>query len=163
MYQKEARWQECQTGSRTETKRAKDSEPKGGLVLKTNIAVEKELVVKVPDEVGAAMKVTTALAQSGVNIKAICGYSVDGDAHLRIVTNDNEKAKKALSAVGIGADEYDVVRCEVSPNALHPDLGSALSGFEVENNYWCASAFGGEHAVLYFSMKGNIHPSSANI
>jgi hypothetical protein len=132
-------------------------------MLKTNIAVEKELVVKVQDEVGSAMKVTAALAKSGVNIKAICGYSVDGDAHLRIVTNDNEKAKGALSAAGIAADEHNVVRCEVSQGVIHPDLGSALAGFEVENNYWCASAFGGEHAVLYFSMKGNIHPSAANI
>lgn len=131
--------------------------------MKTNITMEKELVVKVADEVGAAMKVTTALAESGVNIKAICGYSVDGDAHLRLVTSENEKALSALNAAGIEAEEYNVVRCEVSPNLLHPDLGSALSGFEVENNYWCASAFGGEHAVLYFSMKGNIHPSAANI
>jgi hypothetical protein len=131
--------------------------------MKTNVTMEKEIVVKVPDKVGTAMLVAGAIAEADVNIKAICGYSVDHDGHLRVVTSDNAKAMDALAKAGFKAEEHDVVRCEVAPNVIHPDLGSALGGFEVENNYWCAAAHGGEHAVLYFSVKGNIHPSSANI
>lgn len=131
--------------------------------MDTKVTVEQEIVVWVPNKVGATMKAAGAIADAGVNIKAICGYAVDNDPHLRLVTEDNEKALAALKKAGFKAAESDVVRCEVSPNAIHPDLGMALSGFEVENNYWCASAFGGEHAVLYFSLKGNIHPSSTNI
>jgi hypothetical protein len=134
-----------------------------GSVMKTNVTMEREIVIKVPDKVGTTMLVAGAIAEADVNIIAICGYSVDNDGHLRVVTSDNAKALAALTKAGFKAEEHDVVRCEVSPNVIHPDLGSALGGFEVENNYWCAAAHGGEHAVLYFTMKGNIHPSSANI
>ncbi len=131
--------------------------------MKTNVAMEKELVISVEDKVGTTMRVAGAIADAGVNIKAICGYSVDDDGHLRIVTNDNEKAMSALQQAGFEVEEHDVVRCEVSPNVIHPEVGAALSGFEIENNYWCAAAHGGEHAVLYFTLKGNIHPSTATI
>jgi hypothetical protein len=131
--------------------------------MKTNIHVEKEIVVKIPDEIGVTSRVAGILAESGINIKAICGYVVDNDAHLRLVTDNNQKAVKALRVAGIIAEQYDVVRCEVAPNRIHPDLGAALSGFEVESNFWCAAAHGGEHAVLYFTLKGNVQPTSANI
>lgn len=131
--------------------------------MKTSVSMEKEIIVWVTNEVGATMKVAGAIADAGVNIKAICGYAVDRDAHLRLVTEDNAKAIEVLKKAGFKAEESNVVRCEVSPNVLHPDLGMALSGLQVENNYWCAAAYGGEHAVLYFSLKGNIHPSAANI
>ncbi len=131
--------------------------------MKTNVTMEKEIVIKVPDKVGTTMLVAGAIAEADVNITAICGYSVDNDGHLRVVTSDNAKALDALVKAGFEAEEHDVVRCEVSPNVIHPDLGSVLGGFEVKNNYWCAAAHGGEHAVLYFTIKGNIHPSSANI
>lgn len=131
--------------------------------MKTNVTMEREIVIQVPDKVGTTMRVAGALADAGVNIEAICGYAVDEDGHLRLVTNDNAKALEALRKAGITAEEFDVVRCEISPNVIHPDLSSSLAGFEVESNYWCAAAHGGEHAVLYFSIKGNIHPSSATI
>ncbi len=131
--------------------------------MKTNVTMEKEIVISMPDEVGTTMRVAGAIADAGVNIKAICGYAVDRDGHLRLVTTDNKKALEVLKRAGFKAEEHDVVRCEVAPNVIHPDLGSALAGFEVESNYWCAAAHGGEHAVLYFSIKGNIHTSAATI
>ncbi|MFH1829956.1 MAG: hypothetical protein ABH871_04185 [Pseudomonadota bacterium] len=131
--------------------------------MKTNINVEKEIVVKISDERGVTSRVAGVLAEAGVNIKAICGYAVDNDAHLRLVTDNNQKAMESLKRAGMKAEQYDVVRCEVSPNVVHPDLGVALAGYEVGNNYWCAAAHGGEHAVLYFPLKGNVQPSASNM
>ncbi len=131
--------------------------------MKTNIHVEKEIVVKIPDEVGVTSRVAGILAEVGVNIRAICGYAVDNDAHLRIVTDNNEKAVDALKTAGLMAEQHDVVRCEVSPNVVHPDLGVALAGYEVGNNYWCAADHSGEHAVLYFPLKGHVQPSASNL
>ncbi|MBN1282718.1 MAG: hypothetical protein JXA24_02960 [Proteobacteria bacterium] len=124
--------------------------------MKTNLSMEKEIVVKGGDEVGLLSRVSCAIAEGRVNIRSICGYGVDGEGHIRIVTDNNERALALIRGAGIAAAEHDVVRCEVSPNMLHPDIGSALAGYEVESNYWCAAAHGGEHAILYFTMRDNV-------
>jgi hypothetical protein len=128
--------------------------------MKTNIEMEREIVVKSRDEVGILSKVACAIAEGRVNIKSICGYGVDGEGHIRVVTDNNERAMELLNKSGFEAGEHDVVRCEVAPNLLHPEVSSALDGYEIENNYWCAAAHGGEHAVLYFSLRDNIHSTN---
>ena len=132
---------------------------KGGK-MKTNIDVEKEIVLRTANEVGILSGATCALAEGQVNIRSICGYGVDGEGHIRIVTDNNERAMELLKKAGYAATEHDVVRCEVAPNVLHPDIGNALSGYDIENNYWCAAAHGGEHAVLYFSLKDNLRQTN---
>jgi hypothetical protein len=129
------------------------------VVMKTNINMEKEVVVNLPDDLGVLSRISTALSEARVNIKAVCAYAVDDDAHVRLVTDNNGRAMDVLKRAGFTASEHDVVRCEVSPNMLHPEIGSALSGYEVDNNYWCAAAHRGEHAVLYFTLRDNIHHS----
>lgn len=126
--------------------------------MKTNVELEREIVVGVKNEIGVLSRLTTALAEAKINIKAICGYEVDNDAHIRLVTQDTDKAVNVLKEAGFKASAYDAVRCEVAPHLLHPEALSLMGGMmEVENNYWCASAHSGEHAVLYFSPKDNVH------
>ena len=124
--------------------------------MKTNVSVEMEIVVGTKNEVGELSRVSCAIAEGRVNIRSICGYGVDGEGHIRVVTENNEREIELLTKAGFKASEHEVVRCEVSPNVLHPDIGSALTGYDIESNYWCASAHGGEHAVLYFSLRDNM-------
>jgi hypothetical protein len=131
--------------------------------MKTNIGMEKEVVVNAPDEIGVMSRVSSVLAQAQINIKALCAYAVDNDAHVRLITEDNKKAVNALKKAGFKTTEHEVMRCEVSPHILHTEIGGLLNGFEVENNYWCAAAHSGEHAVMYFPLKGTVHPSNARI
>ena len=114
--------------------------------MKTNVSVEMEIVVGTKNEVGELSRVSCAIAEGRVNIRSICGYGVDGEGHIRVVTENNERAIELLTKAGYKA----------SPNVLHPDIGSALTGYDIESNYWCASAHGGEHAVLYFSLRDNM-------
>ena len=131
--------------------------------MKTNIGMEKEVVVNTKDRIGVMSRVSSALAQAKINIRALCAYAVDGDAHVRLITEDNKKAADALKKAGFKTTEHDVMRCEISPHILHTEIGGLLNGFEVENNYWCAAAHSGEHAVMYFPLKGTVHSTSARI
>ena len=124
--------------------------------MSDNIKTGKEIVVTASDEVGILSKISTVIAGASVNITAFCAYEMDGQAHFRLVTSDNEKAVTALNNAGFETTEHAVIMCEVSPHVLHPEIGSLAGGYDVENNYWCASAHSGEHALLIFSPGSNI-------
>ena len=121
--------------------------------METITNIKKEVVVNVPDEIGILSRISQILSDAEVGITAICGYETDGTAHLRLITEDDEKAMAALKSAGIKASEHDVLVSEISPHSLHTDLTEAAGGYEVENNYWCAANHSGEHALLVFSPR----------
>ncbi|OGQ48180.1 MAG: hypothetical protein A3I09_01710 [Deltaproteobacteria bacterium RIFCSPLOWO2_02_FULL_47_10] len=129
--------------------------------MKTEMEVGKEIVVTASDEIGVLSRISTIIAETHANIRAVCAYELDDTAHLRIVTDDNQKALAALHKAGFNATEHEVVLCGVSPHLVHPDASGIAGNFEVENNYWCASAHSGEHALLVFSPADNVHLSSS--
>jgi hypothetical protein len=116
----------------------------------------EEIVIAMPDEVGLLSRITTAITAAQINMKAICGYSTDNTAHFRLVTDDNEKAAAALKAAGFECNSHPVMMCEVSPSEIHPEIREFGDGLEVTNNYWCAAAHSGEHALIIFSPKDNL-------
>ncbi len=124
--------------------------------MSTNIKTSHEIVVTAPDAPGVLSKISTTITNAGVNIHAICGYEIDGKAHLRLITDNMETAKTALFSAGFEPICNEVVISEVSPHVLHPEIATLAGNYDVENNYWCASAHNGEHAVLIFSPKDNI-------
>lgn len=131
--------------------------------MKTFVDVEKEIVVDVPCGVGVMSRVSSALAEAKINIKAICGYEVEKSAHIRLITDENSRALDVLRKTGYEASEHDVVRCEVSPHVMHMNATQLMRDVEVENNYWCAATHSGEHAVMYFSLKGNMNTAQSPI
>lgn len=124
--------------------------------MKTNLSSKREIVVTVPDKVGVLSRISTVITETRVNIVAICAYATDGLAHLRLITDDNKKAGEALNKAGFEATEYEVTVAEVSPHRIHPELSNLAGGVEIANNYWCASAYSGEHAMIVFSTKDNL-------
>lgn len=119
--------------------------------MNTNIKPGKEIVVSLHDKVGLLSDITTAVAEARVNIRAVCAYVTDGSAHLRLITDNNERAIKALHNAGFKVTEHDVFLCEIAPHIMHPDIESLVSNYEVNSNYWCAATHSGEHAMLVFS------------
>jgi len=117
------------------------------------IDIEKEIVLDAPRGVGVLSRISSALAEGRVNIRAICGYERKDRAHIRLVTDDNQRAVEILRRAGYEPSEHEVVRCEISPHVVHVNAAELLRDFEVENNYWCAASHGGENAVLYFSLR----------
>lgn len=122
--------------------------------MDTKMDTGTEVVVSAPDRLGILSEISTVISEAHVNIRAICAYEVDKVAHLRLITNDDKKAIEALNKAGFKADEHEVLMCEVSPGDLPaPNVAGSI---EVENNYWCASAHSGEHALVIFSPSDNV-------
>lgn len=128
--------------------------------MKTNTKTGKEIVVTVPDKVGVLSRISTVVSENNANIQAICGYAVDGMAHVRLLTDNNEKARDSLHRAGFDAVEHDVILTELSPHFIHPEFTNFIGDMEMGNNYWCAASHCGEHAVLVFSPKDSVRMSS---
>lgn len=128
--------------------------------MKTNTKTGREIVVATPDRLGVLSRITTVVSENDANVQAICGYAVDGVAHVRLLTDDNEKARVALHKAGFDATEHDVILAELSPHFIHPEITNFIGDVDTGNNYWCAASHSGEHAVLVFSPKDSVRMSS---
>lgn len=128
--------------------------------MKTNTKTGREIIVTVPDKVGVLSRISTVVSENNANIQAICGYAVDGMAHVRLLTDNNEKARDSLHRAGFNATEHDVILTELSPHSIHPEITNYIGDVDTGNNYWCAASHCGEHAVLVFSPKDSVRMSS---
>ncbi|MCJ2564328.1 MAG: hypothetical protein LN417_09625 [Candidatus Thermoplasmatota archaeon] len=69
----------------------------------------KEFKVYSDNKRGELARIAEALAQSSVNIEAIASENSHPEAFLRIVTNDVNTTKRALSRAGYKYDEKNIV------------------------------------------------------
>ncbi|MDD5496572.1 MAG: ACT domain-containing protein [Candidatus Omnitrophica bacterium] len=70
----------------------------------------KEIVVTVINKVGVLADMSRILADHGVNIEAVAGYTVDSRATIMLVTSDNLRAIEALQKGGYkSAKQNDVI------------------------------------------------------
>lgn len=73
----------------------------------------KEFKVFVADKAGELARVTEALANSAVNIRAIASESKHDTSFLRVVTNDVSTTEKALSNAGLKFELSDILEIEL--------------------------------------------------
>lgn len=84
-----------------------------------NAKKAKELVIRTEDAPGKLADVTGPIAQAGVNIVALCAYSMEGQAIFMLVTDDNDKVK------GIAREQgWNIQECDVVVLGLKDDVGS---------------------------------------
>jgi hypothetical protein len=69
----------------------------------------KEFKVFVADKPGELARVTEALSNAAVNIRAIASESKHDSSFLRVVTSDVTTTEKALSQVGLKYDLSDIL------------------------------------------------------
>ncbi|MCK4367554.1 MAG: hypothetical protein KAW84_06360, partial [Thermoplasmata archaeon] len=69
----------------------------------------KEFKVYSDNKRGELARVAEALAQSSVNIEAISSENSHPEAFLRIVTNDVNTTKRALSRAGFEFEEKNII------------------------------------------------------
>lgn len=69
----------------------------------------KEFKVYSDNKRGELAKIAEALAQSSVNIEAIASENSHPETFLRIVTNDVNTTKRALSRAGYKYDEKNII------------------------------------------------------
>jgi hypothetical protein len=75
----------------------------------------KEIRLSMPNRVGLLSEITTAVAKAKVNVNAICAYALENNAFFNLITGSNSKAKKALTPLGFGIEEKEVIQVEL-PN-----------------------------------------------
>jgi len=73
----------------------------------------KEFKVFVADKPGELARVTEALANAAVNIRAIASESKHESTYLRVVTSDVQTTEKALSMAGLKYELNDIVNLEL--------------------------------------------------
>ena len=76
-------------------------------------AKEKQLIITTSDKVGMLLEVTSALAGAGINITALCAYSMEGKAIFMIVASDADKAQSVVEGKGWNVEACDVVVADV--------------------------------------------------
>jgi hypothetical protein len=114
----------------------------------------KELLVITPNKVGMLAEVTGAIADSGVNITAICAYGSGGKASFMIVTEDNQKAQNALKAKKYEVKEKEVVAVNLSNKVgAAKDMAKRLAQAGVNLDYCYGSTGNGAEAMFIFSTK----------
>lgn len=73
----------------------------------------KEFKVYVEDRPGELARVTEALAQRSVNIRAIASEGAKDKSFLRVVTNDVATTQKALDLAGFKYDVAEILAVEM--------------------------------------------------
>lgn len=63
----------------------------------------KEIVVTVMNKIGILADLTKVLADHGINVEAVAGYTKENEARIMLVTEDNQRAIDALIKAGYKA------------------------------------------------------------
>jgi hypothetical protein len=81
-------------------------------MLKARIA--KEIIIRMPDTVGALATVAKILADKGINVTAACTWTEPNGAVFRMMTEDNLRFSDELRARGMEMQETEVVLVDVA-------------------------------------------------
>jgi hypothetical protein len=115
-----------------------------------------ELHVITPNEPGILGRVLGTLANAGVNLKALCAYSDEGQGHFLLITADNKKAEKSLRAVGYKVKTNRVITVEIGDRiGAGAEIGALLGNAIVNIDHCYGTSAGLGRALLVF--KTNKH------
>ncbi len=112
----------------------------------------EQISVFLENKAGRLSEVTRILSEAGVNIWALSLADTSDFGILRLIVNDNDKAKEALKENGFTVGRTDVVAVEVGdhPGGLHRIL-EVLYQANVNVEYMYAFVQqSGDHAVIIF-------------
>lgn len=119
--------------------------------------MSKELYVEVPSGFGMLAQVASAVASSGVNIRALCAMEYEGKGHFWMVTDDNQKAGKAIRSFALKLEEREIVLLALSDKVgAAAELGTRLdkSGVNIEYLY-AAPSVSGNISLMVFNSNDN--------
>ncbi len=112
----------------------------------------EQISVFLENKAGRLAEVTRILGEGGVNIRALSLADTSDFGILRLIVNDNEKAKKILKDNGFTVGKTNVVAIEVEdkPGGLAKILDTLYrAGINVEYMYAFVQQ-SGENAVIIF-------------
>jgi hypothetical protein len=112
----------------------------------------EQISVFLENKLGALAEVTRILGESGVNIRALSLADTKDFGILRLIVNDNEKAKEVLGPRGFTVRKTEVVAVEVPdrPGGL-AEIMKVLSEAKINVEYLYAFVQqSGENAIIIF-------------
>jgi len=124
-------------------------------MLKTKPA--KEVLVKMPNEIGALDRMAKTVADKGVNLLAISAWVEGPHAVIRLVTEDNVRVVDLLRSQKYDVREADVLVTELphKPGMLHRICERlSLGGIDIHHLYATAS-ISQEQSVVVFATAHN--------
>ena len=117
--------------------------------------IRHQLSIFVENEPGVLARVAKALADGGINLRALAVSDNADDAVLRIVVDDDRKAIDILERDGALVVSREVVEVELPdrPGAL-AEVAAVLAAKGINISYAFGSAGGAGKACLYFRIPG---------
>lgn len=103
----------------------------------------KEIVIRTPNQIGVLAEISKAVAEKGIDIRAVGAWTEGRNGVIHIVTDDNLRAREALEKMNFDPKEMKVIVAEVphKPGMLKHMAGQLLeAGIDVHHIY--ASAAG---------------------
>ncbi len=76
-------------------------------------ALDKQIMIRVNNEVGALAEISAVVANAGINMIAVNAYAVDNKGFIMFVTEDNQQAQQLLKAKNYNVREEEVILLSV--------------------------------------------------
>jgi hypothetical protein len=121
------------------------------------VTKEKQLTVVMQNKIGTVAEVTGVVADKGVNIENVCAYTAGDVAVFHLLTDDNQKARKALEEEGYPVAETEVIVVHVwnRPGSLSA-VAAKFRQHAIDIRYvYGTSSSGGEKMTIVFSAEDN--------
>lgn len=119
----------------------------------------KEVVVRMKNRTGILSEIAKLLSEKGVNVLALNGAACGEDCVVRVMTDDNLRAKDVLVATNFSIQEESVVVLELAhrPGMLRRMAESmAKSGIDIRHIY-ATAAEEDEKCLLVFHTSNDSH------
>lgn len=126
--------------------------------MATSAHLGREIVITIVNKVGLLAEMSEILANSGINIEAVGGYSSANMASILIVTSDNLRATEVLKSKGYKSSaesEVIIVDLENKPGALK-NITRKLARQDIDIRHIYGSACSGQcSSRVVFSTSDN--------
>jgi len=112
----------------------------------------KQVSFSKKDKPGLLAEVTTLLADSKVNINAVCAYAMNRKAYFMMITDNNAKAIKAFTKLRIKPRQDEVIAVEM-PNTVGAlqKVAQLISNAGINILYMYGTASSGKKSTCVFS------------
>jgi hypothetical protein len=124
----------------------------------------KEIVVTVNNRIGLLFDISKLTSEKGISILAVCSVATGPESVIRLVTDDNLRAKELLNASGYVAEEERVITAELphKPGILKR-ITQALALEEIDIRHLYATALVGQEKCLVVLHTSNDEHALARI
>jgi hypothetical protein len=119
----------------------------------------RELVVKMPNEIGAFDRLAKTIADRGIDLLAVCAWVEGADAVIRIVTDDSARVVDALRAGQYQVREAEVLVVDLphKPGMLRHVTGRLADGGVDIHHLYATAPNSQERSLLVFASANNDH------